>query len=489
MSKNKNIDIVNLGTGHSLILGNLPPKVQLEQLNKILITESHAQVEAFGLFESSSPNYTTFYPDMKPEDLIPAEGDFIMPVFRALSSVIVHKKWNPIDFSVNDVLRPSMKLMQGQSIYVDHEMLTGNALGAVSEVAWQDASTAAGFKIPSGMNTVLKIDGKSNTRLARGITMDPPSIHSTSVTVEFEWEQSHPKMDSNEFWSKLGSFDEGGEMIRRVVTNIVRYHEISLVPHGADPFAQKIGEDGKIVNPRYAHISYNSAEERAVGAQTFLMDFKSISGDGNFDIISNGAIPNPPKPDIPPKQKPNNMKLTSLMIAMAAQMGMIINLKEGEDITPESAETIQKSFQKILTERNDSSSALSAAQLEAANLKKETEGLKPLQDFKTARLTEIRKETKKFYELALGTDKKQSVLDSIENSDYEACETSLTQYKELAEQAMPITCSECGSTECSRASAEASEEVELGDKGKAKKAKKHVVPTNTELADILGMDN
>lgn len=42
-------------------------------------------------------------------------------------------------------------------------------------------------------------------------------------------------------------------MICRVCTEIIRYMETSLVSHGADPFAQKIGEDGGIINPTYAN--------------------------------------------------------------------------------------------------------------------------------------------------------------------------------------------------------------------------------------------
>src|SRR5210317_758975 len=85
--------------------------------------------------------------------------------------------------------------------------------------------------------------------------MDPPSVHSVSVTVTFEWKPSHKFEDENEFYGKLGTYDDKGELVRRVVTKIHAYHEISFVAHGADPYAQKI-VDGKIANPEYAATQY-----------------------------------------------------------------------------------------------------------------------------------------------------------------------------------------------------------------------------------------
>ena len=91
--------------------------------------------------------------------------------------------------------------------------------------------------------------------------MDPPSIHSNSVTVQFKWDKSHPNMEDNEFYQKLGTYDSKGVMVRRIVTEVVRYLETSLVSHGADAFAQKIGDDGKIINPNFAKRTWASYEE------------------------------------------------------------------------------------------------------------------------------------------------------------------------------------------------------------------------------------
>lgn len=485
MSRNVNVDIVRLGTGHSLILGNLPPKVQLEEMNKLLLGESKKDVASFGLFETSSPNYTTYYPDVTEEDLNPQDADFINPTFRALSKVIVHKQWNPIDFGKEDVLRASMVLLKGSTINVDHETATGNAIGAISDVAWQDASTQAGIKVPAGINSVLKIDGKSNPRLARGILMDPPSVHSTSVTVEFEWEQSHPKMDRSEFYSKLGTFDDKGNMYRRVVTKVKRYHEISLVPHGADPFAQLIKKDGKINNPKYAHISYNSEAEKEKGAEYFFMDFKELSlteeNDIFTDIISNGdgppTIPKPNNPDSSITKNKTNMKATTLLLALAAQMGFIWELSEGDTLSKDQSDSLMAKFKEIQA-ASGSTEKLSQVETELTELKESSKGITALQEFQNTRLEELKAETTRLYNLAAGDKKDETKLKAItESNDYAALTLLAEGYKAEVDKAMPITCADCGGINCTRGSGDANEgEGEEGLKDKGKNAK----PLNAE---------
>lgn len=138
-------------------------------------------------------------------------------------------------------------MLLGQTVNCDHETNIGNAIGAVSQVMWQESYKDGHFTIPAGINGILKIDGKANPRIARGILMEPPSIHSNSVTVQFKWDKSHPGMEDGEFYQKLGTYDSKGEMVRRIVTEVVRYLETSLVSHGADSFAQRLVQMVKLL--------------------------------------------------------------------------------------------------------------------------------------------------------------------------------------------------------------------------------------------------
>ena len=47
--------------------------------------------------------------------------------------------------------------------------------------------------------------------------MDPPAIHSNSVTVRFSWEKSHPELTDQQFYDKIGSYDKDGKLIKRNV--------------------------------------------------------------------------------------------------------------------------------------------------------------------------------------------------------------------------------------------------------------------------------
>lgn len=454
MSKNVNIDICRLGVGHALILSNLPKAVQLAQLNKILQVESKADLVSFGLFESSSPNYTTYYPEVTAADLVPKEEEFINPVFRALSQVIVHKKFNPIDFSNGDVLNSSMNLLKGQTVNVDHETMTGNAIGAVSEVSWEDSYELGGIRVPPGINTVLHIDGKSNPRIARGINANPPSIHSTSVTVEFEWEQSHTKLTRDEFFNKLGTFDEHGEMIRRVVTKVKRYHEISLVNHGADPYAQLIKKDGKINNPQYAHISYNNNSELSVGASSFFMDFKNLWDSGVSDIVANSQGL-PTIPDIPIINIQNQENMKELVILLAATLKVPLAFTETGELTEENSTALTDALSTVLSEAEaeKNAHAQTKAQLATANANAGPE-LTELSQFKQATITALRDKVINTYKLSVGTKVDPTLLESLAGmQDFNALTTMLKTYEASLEEKAPLKCTKCGSSSVSRASA------------------------------------
>ena len=279
MSKIKgSIGTLRLHSGHSVVVSHIPDKVQLETLGKIASNEKRANA-SFGLFDTATPNYQTYYPDVTADDIKPNDDQYIKPVYRLLSAVVVHKNSNPIDFSKPGVLKASMPLLLGQTVYPDHEPSIGNALGVVSEVSWQDGYELEGVQVPAGIIGTLKIDAKSHPAVARNIMMDPPAIHSNSVTVQFNWEPSHPEMETDDFWDKLGSYDQEGQLIRRIVTKVLRYTETSLVPHGADPFAKILDDNGNMVLPKYAESVYNLSERTPQDKRKrvmFFMDFKDI---------------------------------------------------------------------------------------------------------------------------------------------------------------------------------------------------------------------
>jgi hypothetical protein len=445
-------EVVRLIGQHSLILGNLPSAQSLEPLSRKIDAELN-EVSSFGLFDVASPNFSTYYPDVKESDLNP-EGDaasFVYPVFRGLSEVIVHKRHNPIDFSENEALKNSMGMLKGQTVYPNHEMAIGNELGAIFDEVWQNGyTTASGVKVPAGINVRLKIDGKSNPRIARAILMDPPAIHSTSVTVEFGWEKSHPKMMDEEFKARFATLGEDGKLVRKVVTQIKKYHEISLVPHGADPFAQFIKENGNIANPEYADKVYNSSKE-VFAKQVYVFSYK----DKDLTSLAETSFGSVEEPKKIEKPKTQNNKMTFIQ-TLAQSLGLAIEGKEDATLQLEistkiSAINLASTTSATLTaDLAKAKGDLTALQTSFDVLKGEKESLTKLAAAGTKALELKRTAVKAQLAILKDNAVDATLLTVVENADFEALTALETDYATQLDGKAPLTCQECNSSNVSR---------------------------------------
>jgi hypothetical protein len=455
MAKRLLHDTMKLCGGHSLILGHCPVKLKLDDINS-KIEQDPQEISKFGLFDSSSPNYTTYYPEVTAEDLSPKDEEFIEPVFRMLSNVTVNARSNPIYFP-SEVLKKTMYKLIGQTVNVDHEMALGNAIGTVKSVEWQNSyTTKDGIKVPAGINATLKIDGKSNPRIARGIMMDPPSIHSNSVTVTFAFAKSHPNMSDDEFWSKIGTYDEKGNFIQRVVTDVVAYHETSLVGHGADPFAQKIGKDGKIVNPIYAKDRYPLSDQsfNESNPEFSFFDWKQFKSEDFEHITINN------------NQTQENMDVTLRLLET------IFGL-EANSLTEENyQEKLAALNTELASMRADKAKppvpvkvleleGLAAIETEIttlrsfkANVPEDMTAKIALAEIGTTAVTELKEETKRLYKLSVDAGKEDvTILATIEGADYKTLKAFHKQYDQLTESKFGFKCTACGSHDVTRASA------------------------------------
>lgn len=172
------------------------------------------------------------------EDVLPDDADFIYVPFRALSQTLV-ERGHYLDFTGEGVLEAAVDLLRGATIYPNHDHFDiNNALGVVSDVNW-DAEDKAGKGAP-GINALYKIDALLNPRIARLLLIK--AIHSTSLTILFDFEFSHPDLvEQGRFWDLLGEEVEGS-IVRLIITEIVDIWEASLVHQGADRMARVIAE-------------------------------------------------------------------------------------------------------------------------------------------------------------------------------------------------------------------------------------------------------
>jgi hypothetical protein len=467
--KNKeHLDSMVIGQGHTIMAGYIPEAVGAQTFSENYYKWKNPTpdtIAQFG-FWGGDIDYNTYYPNLDKSELTPKDEEFIEPMFRLLSETIVSKNWNPTDFGQNGVLKASMKMLLGQTVNCDHETNIGNAIGAVSQVMWQESYKDGSFTIPAGINGILKIDGKANPRIARGILMEPPSIHSNSVTVQFKWDKSHPQMEDNEFYQKLGTYDSKGVMVRRIVTEIVRYLETSLVSHGADSFAQKIGSDGKIINPTFAKRTWASYEEYRddKSKQYFFTDYKSDltsyqeKNDTQGSFNDNDANDNHSNKD--------NMNEELLKFLESLFGDNMLTLEEGKEMNQENViaciQTLVSSRNELQTSVDNLTTEKTSLTEQITNLNAEVANLKEMATVGKNHIASLRENAVETYKKLMGENADETIVTML-NAETTGITTlvSLTKdYQARLEEKFPLTCSKCGSKDVNRASSIAEDDTE-----------------------------
>lgn len=472
MSKTKkNTDVMVLGGAHSLMVSNVPDSVDVHTLSENFYRMSSSlsdnprkSLETFGMW-GGTLNINQFIPGVTPEMMSPKDKDFIEPMFRLLSSTVVAKGYNPTEFP-EEVLKASLPLLVGQSVNLDHNTDVANAIGAVKSVEWQEAyMDDSGVIIPAGINGILKIDGLSNPRIARGILMDPPSIHSNSVTVEFEWEPSHTFEHYWEFYEKIGTYDESGELIRRIATRIISYKETSLVWHGADPFAQLI-KSGRLNNPAYAGSQAVSLSEDQLKLVTdpkkrvSMYNFKSTSEvDLKYNTSNSINDTQEGLNNINNNKTSMNEELKAMLLSLFGEG--LLQLAEGQEATTELA------IQQIQTLREEASrkdAELKALMEENTSLKAEIEPYKQAKANWDNHVSSYREATIASYRKLMGDKAEDSILALLEKPETDLATLAALRntYEDQLEQKFPLRCADCGSENVNRASSipEPEEKVE-----------------------------
>ncbi|HEX8097603.1 MAG TPA: hypothetical protein VF507_06185, partial [Pyrinomonadaceae bacterium] len=165
------------------------------------------------------------------EELLPKPEDYYYKDYRAISATLA--PCYGLDFSKPGVLEAAVPMLKGQTVYKDHWFYSVDGwVGVVSEAAWDAKGDQVGGGT-AGINAKLKLDSKKDPMLIRGVAMEPPAVHSCSVTVLFEFEFSHPDLvEQGRFWQLLGEEVEG-QIVRLVVTAVLGFWELSLVFQGA----------------------------------------------------------------------------------------------------------------------------------------------------------------------------------------------------------------------------------------------------------------
>jgi hypothetical protein len=225
-------------------------------------------------------------------ELLPKETDYFYKDYRAISATL--SPCYGLDFAKPGVLKASVEMLAGQTVYKDHYFYSvDNWVGVVSEATWDEKGDHAGGI--SGITAKLKLDSKKDPMLIRGVAMSPPAVHSASVTVLFEFEFSHPDLvEEGRFWQLLME-EVGGELVRLIVTKILGYWEISLVFQGA----QEENKQLPAADTAEAGMSATTAKEIGAGGGTNTTPQRSETVKLSLELRKMLGLPETVGEDVP----------------------------------------------------------------------------------------------------------------------------------------------------------------------------------------------
>lgn len=384
-----------------------------------------------------------------PSQVLPPEveaqpEDFVDVTYRALSAAILGDR--PIDFRKEAMLKKGVRLLNGQTVFKDHNTSVDNWVGRVISTSW-DSETPG---LPPGINAVFRLDMVKDPMAVRGVLQG--AIHSASVTVSFQWVPSHPKlMDEGRFFQNLGETIEG-EMVRVIVSKIEKFWEISLVWQGADEFAKQIDENGNPLN------MYEKQDEESLVS---LEKIVSVT-EKNVSYYK--------------QEEPMSEKLKAAFKKVF-----------GAEVTEENFEELASKFafdhaaarmKAAAKEKEELELKLVDANKKSEELEKKISALTPQAELGAAHLKSVRDEAARLYKVSKGSEAKEVILKTLADASLEIAVAWKEEFEAEVEAKFPQKCQDCGSAKVSRQSSKGEEALE-------ERNENNVVQFNPALASNL----
>jgi hypothetical protein len=371
-----------------------------------------AIAQHFDMVESTENNLSVF----------PKQEDFLLFPFRQLSATIVGSgTYKSTDFSDIAVLKKSMKLLENISAYTNHNDYVGREIGTIGKPKWSDSYvTDNGVLVPAGIDAPFVIDTKLYPTLCRQLNSPVSPIKCCSVSIEFMYKPSHEFKNEYDFRNSLGETIDGVE-VRRIVTEIIGYAESSLVSRGADKFAKKLDETGKLINIPY------SAEDREKDVQQYE-SAKFFAVDTEYEVAKM-------KFDLPTETPKAEEKMKILLIDDKGTKQEVEWAKfDDKFVAIEVA-----NFDTIKAELETAKSQLSAKYTEIVELKK---SLQPLEELMTAK----RQRAKALYETFTEGKPNPLMISDIEKADSQKLDAYIETFGgKVAENLGCGVCKDCKS--------------------------------------------
>jgi len=309
--------------------------------------------------------------------------EFLVKPFRFLSQTLTPYRF--FDFTREGVLKSAVPFFDGLTVYANHYADVERWKGYTQKPVWDSENE------PNGINGLMVLDRTVDANLARGVEIG--ALKSASVTIWFEYERSHP--DLRNFYDYLGE-EVDGEIVRFIVTKLVRAAEVSIVWEGEDPYAKALEAHGA---KRMAH-----GEEG-----------KNINQEGG-----------------------KRMKLSEKFLKMLG-----VEAPSDGEVSPEVLEA--------------------AVEEKLANTAREIETLKPDAEIGKKHLEGLRGKAATLYKALKGEDAKEGFIDNvIKTADLATAQSLVDEYQAGMEEAVPLTCPECGAKLSRKSSVKTGQEKKEG---------------------------
>lgn len=328
----------------------------------------------------------------------PDGEEFLVKPFRFLSQTLTPYRF--FDFTREGMLKSAVSLFDGLTVYANHDADVERWKGYTQKPVWDTENE------PNGINALMVLDRTVDANLARGVEIG--ALKSASVTIWFEYERSHP--DLRNFYDYLGE-EVDGEIVRFIVTKLVRAAEVSIVWEGEDPYAKALGTEDR------SQRSEVRGKERNLGAGE-----PEGRGTGEEQTKNHGG---------------ETMELSDKFLKMLEVEA------SGNELD---SETLEVFVEKKIT-----------------GLKAEIDGLKVNAEIGTKHLEGLREKAATLYKALKGEEAKEGFIKNvIKTADLETAQSLVDEYQAGMEETVPLTCPECGAKLSRQSSVKSEKDVKDG---------------------------
>ncbi len=379
-----------------------------------------------------------------PEDWpsgLSADETSYFATYRALSATVVIDGWKPIDFTKDGVLQRGASKLSKNPFMLNHSRDMRDQVGVVKDSTFDVGSG----KRLSGINALVEYNVEAATATAPSLIplVDARMANSVSVSVWYQWEQSHKDMDENDFFWNLGE-EVDGELVRLMVTRITSFTELSQVWQGADTTAKRLSlsDDAVADNTEFMTIVTAMAEA----------PLHDVSASATLSVQPSGDdVPEHDDQKIKDATQEKSMK-DKILKALAMLFAVGVDEVDDEfvqDIIVGTRDVTKTQAGIELAAKHKSKQDEYAAQVaerdkEITELKTSLEKSDKDAEIGRTYLKDIRDSAVASYKKLTGDKADEAMLSVIAKADISEAKALTSKFDKELDEKFPATCSSCG---------------------------------------------